>query len=100
VVRAVPNARALARAEVAARDGQLVLAKVDVDANQDLAARYDVRGIPAVKAFRNGYVVSSSLVNRGFRVRPIVPTSGPRVDYLRRKAANGLASVANRKARG
>jgi hypothetical protein len=33
-------------------------------------------------------------------VRPIVPTSGPRVDYLRRKAANGLASVANRKARG
>jgi thioredoxin len=44
--------------EVAARDGQLVLAKVDVDANQDLAARYDVRGIPAVKAFRNGYVVS------------------------------------------
>jgi thioredoxin len=43
---------------VAARDGQLVLAKVDVEANQDLAARYDVRGIPAVKAFRNGYVVS------------------------------------------
>jgi hypothetical protein len=42
----------------------------------------------------------SSLVNRGFSVRPIVPTSGPRVDYLRRKAANGLASVANRKARG
>ena len=44
--------------EVAARDGQLVLAKVDVDANQELAARYDVRGIPAVKAFRDGYVVS------------------------------------------
>jgi putative thioredoxin len=44
--------------EVAARDGQLVLAKVDVEANQNLAARYDVRGIPAVQAFRNGYVVS------------------------------------------
>jgi putative thioredoxin len=44
--------------EAAARGGQLVLAKVDIDANQDLAARYDVRGIPAVKAFRNGHVVA------------------------------------------
>lgn len=44
--------------EAAARDGRLVLAKVDVEANQELAARYDVRGIPAVKAFRNGHVVS------------------------------------------
>jgi putative thioredoxin len=41
----------------AARDGQVVLAKVDVDANQALAARYGVQGIPAVKAFRNGAVV-------------------------------------------
>jgi putative thioredoxin len=34
------------------------LAKVDVDANQQLALEYDVRGIPAVKAFRNGHVVA------------------------------------------
>lgn len=39
------------------RDGDVVLAKVDTDANQDLALRYDVRGIPNVKAFRNGKVV-------------------------------------------
>jgi putative thioredoxin len=42
----------------AARDGDVVLAKVDVDANQALAARYAVQGIPAVKAFRDGAVVN------------------------------------------
>ena len=44
--------------EVAARGGEVVLAKVDVDANQQLAAHYSVSGIPAVKAFRKGQVVS------------------------------------------
>jgi thioredoxin len=43
---------------VAERAGAIELAKVDVDANTELAARFDVRGIPAVKAFRNGSVVS------------------------------------------
>ena len=44
-------------AAAAEREGQIVLAKVDTDANPELAMRYGVRGIPNVKAFRNGTVV-------------------------------------------
>jgi putative thioredoxin len=36
----------------------VTLAKVDVDANQRVAREYNVNGIPAVKAFRNGNVVA------------------------------------------
>jgi putative thioredoxin len=43
--------------EAEARDGKLALAKVDVDANPGLADRFGIRGIPAVKAFRNGHVI-------------------------------------------
>jgi len=39
------------------REGRVVLAKVDTDANPELSMRYDVRGIPNVKAFRDGQVV-------------------------------------------
>jgi putative thioredoxin len=39
------------------RDGEVVLAKVDTDANQALAAQYGIQGIPAVKAFRDGEIV-------------------------------------------
>jgi len=44
-------------AAAAAREGKIELVKVDVDANQQLAALYRVQGIPNVKVFRDGEVV-------------------------------------------
>jgi putative thioredoxin len=43
---------------VAARQGQVELAKVDVDANQGVARTFGIQSIPAVKAFRDGRVVA------------------------------------------
>jgi thioredoxin len=43
--------------EAESRAGELALVKVDVDANPELALRYQIQGIPAVKAFRDSEVV-------------------------------------------
>jgi putative thioredoxin len=68
----------------ASREGRVVLAKVDVDANQGIAARYGVQGIPAVKAFRDGEVVDEFVgaVPRA-RVEALFDSLAPsRVDEL------------------
>lgn len=43
--------------EAESRAGKLALVKVDVEADQELATRHQIQGIPAVKAFRDGQVV-------------------------------------------
>jgi putative thioredoxin len=41
----------------AAREGKVVLAKLDTDANPSISQSFGIQGIPAVKAFRDGEVV-------------------------------------------
>jgi len=40
-------------------DGRAKIAKVDVDANQELAARYGIRSIPTVMLFDKGEIVDT-----------------------------------------
>ena len=46
-------------------DGKAVVGKLDVDANQEFAAKYGVRNIPTVLVFKGG-----ELVNRQVGVSP------------------------------
>jgi putative thioredoxin len=44
--------------EVRKRSGHIELAKVDVDASQEVAGRYGIMSIPTVAVFRDGEVVT------------------------------------------
>ena len=55
--------------DVAQRAPAVTLAKLDVDANRQSQARFGIRGIPAVKAFRDGAVVDEFV---GLQTRPFV----------------------------
>ncbi|MCB0880227.1 MAG: thioredoxin [Thermoleophilia bacterium] len=46
-------------ATVEARGGEVALAKVDTEANQDLARQFNISGIPHVKLFHGGREVAS-----------------------------------------
>lgn len=95
-------------------DAGFLLAKVNTDQNQALAGRYDVRGIPAVKAFRHGRVIDEfvgaqpePVVRRFIRAhtasspRPAAPAAEPPADPVERisrarallKAGTGCAAA-------
>lgn len=64
-----------------------VLAKLNTDQNQAIAGRYDIRGIPAVKAFRNGQVVNEFVgaqpepnVRQFLQQVKAAPPRGPQAD--------------------
>ncbi|AMC10881.1 Thioredoxin [hydrothermal vent metagenome] len=42
-------------------EGKAIIAKVDVDAHQQFAAKYGVRNIPTVLVFKNGEVVEKQV---------------------------------------
>lgn len=42
-------------------EGKVIVGKVDVDANQEFAAKYGVRNIPTVLIFNNGEIVEKQV---------------------------------------
>ena len=54
---------------VAERGGEVILAKVNTDENPQLSAQFQIRGIPAVKAFQGGALVGEFT---GAQTRPFI----------------------------
>jgi putative thioredoxin len=72
---------------VAARDGRIELAKVDVDANPGISRAFGVQSIPAVKAFKDGQVASEFV---GAQPPPLVERF---LDSLLPSEADGLIAA-------
>lgn len=71
--------------------GAFRLAKLDVDANPRLAMEYGVKGIPAVKTFRNGQVIAEFTgLQPEAKIREFVRTLGPSTFDLTTGKANSL----------
>jgi putative thioredoxin len=71
--------------------GAFLLAKLDVDANPGIAIQYGVKGIPAVKAFRNGQVVAEfNGLQPEAKIREFVKALGPSTFDLSTGKANSL----------
>ncbi len=63
-----PNLEALANEF----DGQLKIAKVDIDNYPDLPARYSVRSIPALLLFKDGQQVDMLVGNQPEKIREML----------------------------
>jgi putative thioredoxin len=76
------------------RAGDFRLAKVNVDENQNLAIRFNVRGIPVVKAFRDRQVVAEfSGVQPETKIRQFLEEVIPTPLNLNLDKANSLMEV-------
>jgi putative thioredoxin len=74
--------------------GNFRLAKVNVDENTNLAIRYGVRSIPAVKAFRNGEMVSEFIgLQPEPRLREFLGVLAPAKSDLILEKANSLLGL-------
>ncbi len=73
--------------------GAFRLAKVDVDQNQNLALRYGIHSIPAVKAFRNGNMVAEFAgVQPEARLREFLRSIAPsQIDLILEKGRSMLS---------
>lgn len=85
---------------VEAQAGKVLLAKVNTDEHQELAARHRISGIPAVKAYFKGKVVSEFVGARDGRfieqfIKQLVPLEGDReVNDAAKLLADGMPKEA------
>ena len=76
--------------------GEFRLAKVNIDENQQLAYRFNIRSIPMVKAFRNGEIVSefSGMLPEP-KIREFLNRVIPKTSDLQLDKANSLLLAEN-----
>ena len=73
--------------------GKIKVVKVNTDENQDLAQQFNIRGIPAVKLFRNGRVVDEFVGAQPLsQVRAFLEPHLPRASAAEHVAARELAT--------